>query len=203
MAGPGWKSTCQISCRSVADRGARSPSGVSGPGSRSGCASPTRWKLWNVESSSTSTAYSPAGNSRLVELDSVRIEQLDREVVVDVSRQDGKRRRAGSPHGTGTAPTSAQTSAASAKRTMMSPHQLPSPSPEGIPLSRYAKGCKRGFSGQERPTPCLTSMREGSRHRSGYGCMRIRHRPRKRRAGTGPRLRVVEDRRVRPPRGCA
>ena len=66
------------------------------------------------------------------------------------------------------------------------------PSDDGSPLHLYGKG---GFpvSRQERPAPRLTSSRESSRHRSGYGCMRIRNRPGKRRAPAGARLRVVED----------
>src|SRR5262245_61494528 len=58
------------------------------------------------------------------------------------------------------------------------------------------------FSRQERPVSRLTSTRESSGHRSGHSCMRVRHRPRKRRAGAGHRLRVVEDPRVRAARGA-
>ena len=45
--------------------------------------------------------------------------------------------------------------------------------------------------GKERPIPRLTSPREGSRHRSRDGCMRVRDRPRKRRPYQGNRPRVV------------
>ena len=77
---------------------------------------------------------------------------------------------------TGTAPTSAQTSAASPKRTSCLSGRSPPPSVSVVHWSPTQKGDPR-FSGQERPAPCLTSTREGSRHRSGHGCMRIRHRP--------------------------
>src|SRR5207248_2584810 len=46
---------------------------------------------------------------------------------------------------------------------------------------------------QEHPAYCLTSDREGHRHRSRDGFLRIRHRPPKRRAPQSHRPRVVEN----------
>ena len=50
---------------------------------------------------------------------------------------------------------------------------------------------RRADAEQERPGPDLTSLREGPRHRSRDGCLRVRDRPRKRRAPPGGMPRVV------------
>src|SRR5581483_9620430 len=54
---------------------------------------------------------------------------------------------------------------------------------------------------EERPGPHLTSPREGSRHRSRDGCLRVRDRPRKRRAPPGRLPRVVAHGEQRARRG--
>src|SRR5919204_4101520 len=57
--------------------------------------------------------------------------------------------------------------------------------------------------GKERPGRSLTSWRESPRHRSGYGSVRIRHRPRKRRPPQGGRPWLVENALAPPPRAAA
>ena len=56
---------------------------------------------------------------------------------------------------------------------------------------------------QERPERCLTSPREGSRHRPRDGCLRVRNRPRKRRAPQGHVPRVVANVAARAPGGSS
>ena len=56
---------------------------------------------------------------------------------------------------------------------------------------------------QERPERRLTCPREGSRHRPRDGCMRVRDRPRKRRAPQGHVPRVVANVAARAPGGSA
>ena len=65
------------------------------------------------------------------ELVSVRIEEVDRVVVVDVSRQDGKRRRAGSLHGDGHCAGERADECGKRKADDVSPQQLLS----SLPLS--------------------------------------------------------------------
>ena len=53
--------------------------------------------------------------------------------------------------------------------------------------------------GERRPRPCVPSAREGPRYRPRDGCVRVRDRPRKRRACQSPRPRVLDVGRTRAP----
>src|SRR5919204_2761742 len=70
------------------------------------------------------------------------------------------------------------------------------------PMGQHtADGCGGFCATKGCPMPRLISRREGSRHRSGHGSVRVRHRPRKRKPPEGGALRVLADL-CRPPTGA-
>ena len=105
----------------------------------------------------------------------VRVRQRDREVGPDCADQARFALLA--------LPQAARTSAAAPSRSPFTPGTTEAP------LLRISPG-------QERPVWCLTSIRDGSRHRPRDGVMRIRRSHRKGRPSTGGRLRVLENHRV-------